>query len=160
MEQSYTSVTGFFSDWKSFLVGKGMTVSREVVPGSDVVFDTGSGFFRLRHKTVSPSIAAIGWAFGADPDVLAIATLDCERFVPFSTAPGAAFAPGFHWEDVGPKLLLFVQSMTACAITGPRYRINVDFGEKTSVVRHEWRQNPQFEPNFKDTGGTYISAGA
>ena len=158
MELNYASVTQFYVDLKAHLLGAGMSVVRTVVPDTDLILDTGSGFFRFRRVVVSPSVTAVGWEFGADADVLAVAAWDAERQMPFATTPGAEFVPTFAWEAEA-KRMFFTIAGGGEGTHGSRYRISIDLTNKVSSVQHEDRFRPQYEPNFKDKGGAYIPAG-
>lgn len=157
MDPTYSSVTKFFLDLKAHLLANGCSLARTVVPDIDVVLDTGSGFVRLQKKTVSPTVVAVGWEFGTDADLLVVSDADPERFLPFTVSPGAEFVPTFHWYEPTKLVTLHV-------ISSPdlfrRYRVESSFAEARSSVFHCDRYNPQYEPNFKDTGGPYLSAGA
>jgi hypothetical protein len=160
MELSYRSVTQFYADLKKHLLDAGLTVARTVVPDTDIVFDTGSGFFRLRRVVVSPTVMAIGWEFGADADVLAVAEWDAEFQMPFAVSPGAEFAPLFGWEAEQKRMFFCVMSGGDVETRGSRYRIGIDLPMRDSSVMHEDRFRLHLEPNFKAKGGSYIPAGA
>jgi hypothetical protein len=105
-------------------------------------------------------VTAIGWSFGDDADVLAASGVDSERQMPFATTPAAEFLPTFGWEADTKRMFFCVLATADTETRGSRYRISIDLLAKESFVRHEDRFRPQYEPNFKDTGGTYIPAGA
>lgn len=160
MELSYTSVTQFYADLRQHLLSAGLMVARTVTPDTDIVFDTGSGFFRLRRAVISPAVVAVGWEFGADADVLAVAQWDAERQMPFAITPGSEFTPTFGWEADTKRMFFCIVNATEPETRGSRYRIRIDLTAKEYSVRHEDRFRPHLEPNFKDAGGTYIPAGA
>lgn len=160
MELSYTSVTRFYADLRQHLLSAGLTVARTVTPDTDIVFDTGSGFFRFRRVVVSPSVVAVGWEFGTDADVLAVAEWDAERQMPFAVSPGSEFTPTFGWEADAKRMFFCVMSAADPETRGSRYRVRIDLTAKESAAQHEDRFRPHLEPNFKDAGGTYIPAGA
>jgi hypothetical protein len=157
LDPTYFSVTKFFLDLKAHLLANGLTLNRQV-GGSDldVILDTGSGFLRLQKKTVSPTVVAVGWDFGADADLLEVSAFDAERILPFTIDPSGEFAPTFHWYAPTKTMCFHVIGPEV----GPGYRIDCCIDTQTTQVLHRNRFNPQFEPNAKDTGGPYISAGA
>lgn len=156
MELTYASVTQFFVDLKALLLGSGMTVSR-TVGDTDVVLDAGGGtFIRLQKKVVSPSVVAIGFDYGTDPDLLSVADTNPERFMPFAVVDGRTFAPTTFWVP-DEKFLAF---LVVGENDSKRYRIDLRIAERQMHVFHQDRFNPQYQPNFKDTGGPYLSAGA
>lgn len=160
MELSYSSVTRFYADLKKHLLDAGLTVARTVVPDTDLVFDTGSGFFRLRRVVVSPTVMAVGWEFGDDADVLAVVEWDAELQMPFAVSPGMQFAPLFGTEAEGRRLFFCVMGGDDAETRGSRYRVRIDLTTRESTVSHEDRFRPHLEPNFKVSGGAYIPAGA
>lgn len=158
MELTYRSVTQFYLDLKAHLLASGLTAARTLAPETDVILDTGSGFLRLQKKVVSPAVVAVGWEFGTDADVLAVSAFDCERVLPFAIQPDAEFTPTFNW--YGPTRSMSFMVVASGPDAGRRYYVECCIDEKKTMVLHRDRANFQYEPNFKDTGGTYLSAGA
>jgi hypothetical protein len=156
VETTYSSVTKFYADLKAHLLTAGLTVEREV-GDQDVIFTLASGFFRFQKQVVSPSVVAVGWAFGSDADVLAAQTLDAERCMPFAVTPGAPFEPTFHWYAPTKQMEFLVSTLSH---DGRRYRVQCSLDGKWTQVFHEDRFTRSNEPNFKDTSAPYLPAGA
>jgi hypothetical protein len=156
MELSYRSLAQFYADLKAHLLGAGLTVEREVA-SEDFIFNIEGGFFRLQKKTISSSVATVGWAFGTNADVLAAQTVDAERIMPFALTSGGEMVPSFHWY-APDKWMSFLVS--AYGHDGRAYRIGCNLSTKMTDVQHEDRFARQTEPNFKDSGAPYLPVGA
>lgn len=156
MELSYTSVTLFYSDLKELLLSAGLTVERTVAD-HDVILDTGDGAFLRLQKVTQGGVSSVGLLFGTDPEVLSVTDPQAEWCIPFTVTPNAVFSPTSHWVPEEKFLSLLVVPASG---ESKRYRVELRVASREVRVVHQDHLNPQYEPNFKDTGGPYITAGA
>lgn len=156
MQLTYSSVTAFFKDLEAHLLTVGFTPARDIGVLNRVFYAGFGTFFRIQQKSCSSTVTAIGMGFGDDADILATTDIEPERCLPFDTSAGGEFSPGFFWNTTEQVLALCVTGgdNTRC------YRVEYRIRAHTKSIFHQDRQAPQFEPNFKDTSGPYIPAGA
>lgn len=152
----YTSVALFFRDLKALFLDSGMTVERSLGP-TDVILKASESMYLRLQKTPIPDGAAIGFALGDDPELLAVAEVQAARCLPFRFEPNSEFSPGLHW--VPNERLLFLAVSTSDSSVR-KYRVQLRINAGTVEIQHQDHLNPQFQPNFADTGGPFIPAGA
>jgi len=160
MELTYNSVTQLYVDLRAQFLSTGLTIVRTIVPDTDIVFDTSTGFLRFQRQIVSPTTSAIGWAFGVDADVLAVQTPDSERILPFTIDSGVEFSLTLDWYAPTRRVNVVVMARVPETLAYRRYLAELGLDSKVTSVYHEDNSNPQYQPNFKDTGGPYIRSGA
>lgn len=144
MENTYQSVTQFFLDLKAALLSSGLTIEREV-GDFDTIFDAGTVLFRLQKKEVSPSVVAVGWAFGTDAAVLSQQVIDTSEHLPFALQDGAAFTPGFFWFAPKRRLEFYVAAV-GFKQPGCIYRVSCCLDTQETFVTREDRS--QTGPNI------------
>lgn len=158
MQLSYKSVTLFYADLKALLIGSGMTVEREI-SSHDVILDAGGGTYLRLQKTATATVNAVGVVMGTDPEVLSLTDPEAERCLPFTFAPQAEFVPTCHWVPEEQFLTFLVAPGPGSSGVSRRYRVDFRIKTREKSVFHQDHLNPQYQPNFKDTGGPFIAAG-
>lgn len=157
MQNSYTSVTQFYLDLKQLLLTEAAMTIVRTIGSTDHVLDAGDGTFLRLQKKTNGSVMSVSLDLGSDPDVLSAQSIDPDRCFPFSIqAEPKEFAPTCYWVPE-ERFLSF------CFVSedpSKRYRADFRFRTASRILIHQDRFHPEYEPNFKDTGGPFILAGA
>lgn len=159
MQSSYQSVALFFSDLRSMLIASGMSVER-TISADDLILNCGGGTFLRLTKEADAEVASVGLEIGTDPDAMAVAPANPEACMPFQLSPGKEFVPNCFWVPAEQHLSFCVVGGAGAAGWQKKYRVELRIQKREKTVFHQDHLNPQFEPNFLDTNGPYLLAGA
>lgn len=159
MDSSYSSVTQFYVDLRDCLIQLGFPVVRVTKPEVDVVLDVGSGRFMRLRRALSSETVAIGWDFGKNPDVLAVADFDAEKLLPFAQTPEAKFDATFAWDAPHGRLTLTVIGADSTS-QKKMYEATLRMSSGEYSVLQWDRLGSPYTSILKEIGAKYIAAGA
>jgi hypothetical protein len=155
MQTTSSSAAQLFLDFKTFLLGRGLTVSKTLADTDLVLANPLGPFLRLK-KQEQGEVVSVGFFFGTNADTLALQAVDPELVLPFTLGSGEIS------ESIGNNLSGSVVFCTLTPTSGDskRYRLSLNLADGLISLEHHDHLNPQYTPNFKLKGGPYMVLGA